>query len=244
MDFSVKVENFERYLELYHRGTRVADIPPLSSQTYKIFKSSPVDIRVINRDKNYDIITFLKKIEYFCKDSYKSNRKFFYMIPLQSIKGTIVGFVFRTLFEKHYATIHREYEKNKVPALYGLYPEFKNFDSNNNAMPIVVCEGAKDCIALKKIYPYVIANNTSKLGINAYVLRNLTNKFILAYDNDETGTLKTDYNRKQLQSLGAYVGRLRIPANCKDCGDCTDKKSDWEELKKNLKKEIRILVNS
>ena len=72
-----------------------------------------------------------------------------------------------------------------------------------------------------------------------------TTHIVIDFDlRDETGTLKTDSNRKQLQSLGAYVGRLRIPANCKDCGDCTDKKSDWEELKKNLKKEIRILVNS
>ena len=44
-------------------------------------------------------------------------------------------------------------------------------------------EGSKDCIFMSQFYPYVLAINTSSMGLNAQVLINLTNKFVLAYDN-------------------------------------------------------------
>ena len=37
---------------------------------------------------------------------------------------------------------------------------------------------------MKQFYPYTVSINTSSMGLNAYVLINLSNKFVLAYDND------------------------------------------------------------
>ena len=84
---------------------------------------------------------------------------------------------------------------------------------------------------LKKFYPYTLANNTSSMGVNAQVLRNISNKFLLAYDNDQSGQEGIERDKNTLRNLGAYVESLQLHDGYKDCADYLEHPDKFEELK-------------
>ena len=45
--------NIEDYIKLYNEGLKLTQIKPLKNQTYKIFRKSGLDIRIVKRDKTY-----------------------------------------------------------------------------------------------------------------------------------------------------------------------------------------------
>lgn len=236
--------NISDYIELYNRGKSVKDFTPINNQTYYVLRMSTVDIRVIDREECYDILVKLEKIKHFTVDTKSMSARYFYMIPIQTIKGTIVGFIFRTLEGKRYNSVLRDFSNfdNKVPIMFGFSEGFENFDKHKKSVPLVICEGLKDCIILKKMYPYVLSNNTSSLGFNAYVLRNLTDKFILCYDNDETGREKLPQDVKILQSLGCSVDTLVTPMHYKDCSDLISNKRLLKIFKNDLVRKVYRLM--
>lgn len=246
MSIFEKEIDIEKYIELYNLGVSIKSIKPLDNQTYKILMMSTTDIRVIDRKEVYSQLMFLEKIKHFTIDTKQHSNRFFYMIPLQTPKGTIVGFIFRSVFGKSYATVCKPFkDKNKkVPYMYGFYKDFATFDKHDKCPPIVVCEGLKDCILMKKIYPYVLANNTSSLGLNAYVLRNLSNKFILVYDNDETGNESVEIDKKNLRNIGCYVDSVKIEDGFKDCSDYISDPQALKRFKDKLVKKIKLLKNN
>jgi hypothetical protein len=226
-------ENIEGYISLYLSGIPLKNIKPLEDDTYKILSRGTVDIRIINRDISYNKILPLKKIHHFTKDfTYRDkdtgikhkikDGKYFYMIPIQSVKGTIVGFILRTVFgKKDYASVYKSTSDTvkKVPFMFGFYKDFMNYGKKSMNMPIVVCEGVKDCIALKTIYPYTLSNNTSKLGFNKHILKNITNKVILVYDNDATGESSLITDRYGLEQLGIQVSTFKLDDGVKDVAE-------------------------
>lgn len=108
--------------------------------------------------------------------------KYFWMIPIVTINKKIVGFIIRGCSVKEYRTI---FVRNSICPMFG-WEDFKNYDFNK---PIVLCEGAKDSIYLKKYYPYTLALNTSNItSLNLNILKKFTNNLILCYDNDSTGS--------------------------------------------------------
>ena len=199
--------NIEDYIELYEDGLRLDQIKPLKNQTYKIFKASGLDIRIINRNKTYENVMAFQKIKHFTV-----NNEYFYMIPVTTVKETIVGFILRGVLKSDYATVSREFSDNKkkVPLMFGFNKKFESFDNYRTCPPIVLCEGSKDCIFLKQFYPYTVAINTSSMGLNAQVLINLSNKFVLAYDNDKAGQDGIERDKRTFRSLGAQVVSLEL----------------------------------
>lgn len=195
------------YIALYERGLRLNQIKPLKNQTYRIFKASGLDIRVVHRSKVYDNPMAYQKIKYFIQEN-----EYFYMIPVTTIKETIVGFILRGVLKSDYSTVSREFKDNlkRVPLMFGFDRRFLKFEEHSTCYPIVICEGSKDCIFLKQFYPYVLAVNTSSMGLNAQVLINLTNKFVLAYDNDKAGQEGIERDKKILRGLGAQVVSLEL----------------------------------
>jgi DNA primase len=232
------------YLALYNTGVSIHSIKPLKNQTYRILRLSNTDIRVIDRDKNYSNLTTLKKIRHFTKDSNGNSNKYFYMIPLQTPKGTIVGFILRSVLGKSYAQTpcFLPYSQ-KISHMYGFYKEFQKYDSHKTCKPLVICEGLKDCILVKRIYPYVLSNNTSTLGLNAQVLRNLSNKFLLVYDNDDTGRDSSKSDKALLMSMGCSVDTLKIDDGFKDCSDYIEEPRMLNAFKNRLIKKINGLEN-
>lgn len=238
---------FSTYLSLYNKGVKLSDFKPINNQTYKVLSMSSVDIRVINRKENYNVL-----VSSLIKDDIKIFLKqcgdYFYMIPIQTPKGTIVGFILRSVYGRKYHTYSREFKnfKNKIPLMFGFYKDFKNWDKLKKSYPIVVCEGLKDCIMLKKIYPFVLANNTSSLGTNMHVLRNLTNKFILVYDNDETGITNNKLDKQKLQNLGCFVDIVKYDdvQGIKDISDCIKDVRLLKNFKARFINQIKNLINS
>jgi hypothetical protein len=236
--------NIQDYIELYEKGLKLSQIKPLKNQTYKIFKASGIDIRIIRRDKTYYKADAYSKIKHFTV-----NNEYFYMIPVTTIKETIVGFILRGVNGSDYSTVSRDFSDNKkrVPLMFGFNKNFKNFENYKTCPPIVLCEGSKDCIFMKQFYPYTLAINTSSMGLNAQVLINLSNKFILAYDNDKAGQEGIMRDKRTFRSLGAQVTALELDKAkdengkflIKDCSDYIKYPEKIPKLKEELFYKIR-----
>lgn len=222
------------YIELYENGLKLSQIKPLKNQTYKIFKASGIDIRVVKRDKTYENVDAFQKIKHFTVDN-----EYFYMIPVTTVKETIVGFILRGVLRSDYATVSREFSDNgrRVPLMFGFNKKFESFDNYSTCPPIVICEGSKDCIFLKQFYPFTVAINTSSMGLNAQVLINLSNKFVLAYDNDKAGQEGIRRDKRTLRGLGAQVVSLELDSSKDENGkalfkDCSDYLGHPDKIKK------------
>ena len=229
----------EKYIELYNKSVSINRLKPLDNQTYRIFRNSGVDIRVTNRTQIYEDPLAFQKIKYFV-----GKYQHFYMIPVTTIKGTIVGFIIRNIVgSSEYNTVSRTFSDymKQVPLMFGFDSSFTGFDKAEKPYPIIVCEGCKDCLTLKRFYPYVVANNTSSMGINATVLRNISNRFLLAYDNDTAGKEGMERDKKALRKLGAFVSTLELDPGFKDCADYEGDPIKFKELLVKIKRHLRVL---
>ena len=228
-------DSLESYIALYNRGISIKKIKPLSNESFDIFIKSNVDIRLVKIQDNYDLLSRLKKMYYFINqvrknDSYRSKRfnveikhSYFYMIPIQTVKGTIIGFICRLICKNFIGTTRyfstQSFIKDKirqVPSIFGFYKDFEDYSSYKTCKTIIVCEGIKDCIYLKQFYPYVLSNNTSNLGSGIYLLSNITNKVILAYDNDKIGIPTAVSDSRKLIKRGVITDILDFDEGIKD----------------------------
>ena len=234
--------NFKDYIELHKSGRSIRDLSPLDNETYKVFISSNIDIRVIDRDQSYSLLVKTEKLKHFTTDKDGISNRYFYSIPVQSPSGDYVGFIYRALFGHDYASIYRPFENKvkRVPYMFGFFNDFQNYDRHTVCMPIVVCEGVKDAVVLKRFYPYVLSNNTSALRVNANILANITDKVILAYDNDETGRKEIQKDKRKLANLGCSVDTLQY--TFKDAGEYINHPKELKELREQLKLKVKGLV--
>ena len=171
------------------------------------------------------------------------------MIPITTIKGTVVGFILRSVLGSDYCSISRDFNspQNKVPLMFGFDKCFENFDKRDKCFPIILCEGSKDCIFLKKFYPYTLAINTNSMGFNVYILINISNKFILAYDNDKAGQEGIARDKKILRRYGAQVVSLDLDKTLdnsgkflmKDCSDYINHPNKINSLKEEIKYKLK-----
>ena len=237
-----RVINFKNYIALHKSGYSIHDIEPLDNETYKVFALSNVDIRIIDKTKNYSLLTATQRLENFISDG-GANNQFFYSIPIQTPSGDYVGFIYRHLFGHSYASIYKPFNDRvkKVPIMFGFYHDFDNYDRHTTCMPIVVCEGVKDAIVLKKLYPYVLSNNTSALRLNAEIISNITDKVILAYDNDPTGAEQSIKDKRILGRLGCSVDILKYE-NHKDAGEYINHPQELKKLREQLKLRLKGLM--
>jgi len=238
-----KVVDITEYIELHKNGIPISKVRTIDNQTFHVLRDCGIDVRIIDRDKNLTRLYSMGSLMTFSKDTKEYSHRFFYSIPLQTVSGTIVGFIYRTVFDKSYTTITRTFKDkdHKVPIMFGFYKDFENYDENETCKPIIVCEGLKDCITLKKIYPYVLSNNTSHMGINLQVLSNLTNKFILIYDNDKAGEDGTAMDISNVQKMKYDVIEMNISDGYKDITDLSENPERFKRLKDSLLHHIEQL---
>lgn len=232
--------NIKDYIELYQNGLKLDQIKPLTNQTYKIFKNSGVDIRIVHRSKVYENPKAFSKIAHFIKDN-----EYFYMVPVTTINETIVGFIIRGVLRSDYGTIIRDFDDptKRIPVMFGFDKSFKELENQEQCQPIIICEGSKDCLMLKQFYPYVLANNTNSMGMNAQVLINISNKFVLAYDSDSAGQEGIERDKKLLRSLGAQVASIELSKKFKDCADYLGHPEDIKKLKDELNYRIKRVLS-
>ena len=243
MESTVEVD-IQDYIDLYNKGIKLTDIKPLKNQTYELFKASDIDIRIVHRSKTYYKAEAFKKIRYFTTDN-----DYFYMIPVTTVKGTIVGFILRGVLRGDYSTVSRAFSNldTRVPLMFGFDKKFLSYDKVSEkagkCYPIIVCEGSKDCLMLKKVYPFVLANNTSSMGANAQILRNISDSFLLAYDSDKAGQEGIARDKKRLRGLGAYVESIKLHEGFKDCADYIGHPKEFSELKVQIKRKLKSLFD-
>ena len=112
-------------------------------------------------------------------------------------------------------------------------------------MPLLITEGNIDCDIGKSLYPYCIATMTNSLSTNQMqLLLNLTNKVIIAYDNDEAGNQgywKTYY---KLKSFGISVKKFKHNNNLKDFGDLEDLRMRDEDEYNYIFNSYKIQINN
>lgn len=239
MDTTLQV-NLEDYIALYNQSLPLSKIKPLNNPTFRIFKGSNLDIRLARRKQVYENPLAFEKIKKFTLVN-----DWFYMIPVTTMEETIVGFIIRGVFRSDYNTISREFTdlKYRVPLMFGFDKRFKNFAELRTCYPIVVCEGSKDCIFMKQFYPYTVSINTSSMGLNAYILINISNKFVLAYDNDKAGQEGIERDKKVLRNLGAQVVSLELDNNLKDCAQYLNYPEKIPKLKEELYYKLKRVMS-
>lgn len=116
-------------------------------------------------------------------------------------------------------------------------------------IPIMLVEGNIDCDSAREIYPYTLATLTNAISLNQIQLLSfLTNKVIVAYDNDEAGNKGYWGVYNSLNKLGFKVMRFRHSERLKDFGDLLDyqmtNQEEYDYLKMIYQIQIENLINS
>ena len=88
--------------------------------------------------------------------SFYFNNPMFWVIPIETASNRIVGFILKSFDKRGYNVIHY----SKISLLFGLY-DFNDYTKNQ---PIILTEGWRDCLYVKKFYKYVLSLNTSSLN--------------------------------------------------------------------------------
>jgi len=169
--------SLEDYTRLYKLSMPIDKLKDLGTKDYQAFKEKqglPValcDSKKFIGDLPYDP-------KYF--PFYKLYR-LFWIIPIEVPSGKVCGYLFKAYKTREYRSIFF----SKLSPLFGFYM-FKDYRLK---LPIVLVEGAKDCIyAQRYIYPFTLALNTARLSSNAiFLIKYFTNKIITAFDMDKTG---------------------------------------------------------
>ena len=101
-------------------------------------------------------------------------------------------------------------------------------------------------MVVKGDWAYVLSNNTSALRLNANIIANITDKVILAYDNDETGHREAPKDKKKLSKLGCSVDILKYgnwkENSFKDAGEYINHPKELKQLREQLKLRVRGLI--
>lgn len=149
------------------------------------------------------------------------------MIP-NMINGIVYSLTFRNIrgkkqFLKLGATTHLFYGLGDLP------------DNFVYGIPIVLVEGNMDCDTVKLLYPYALATLTNSISQNQIrILSGLTNKVIIAYDNDEAGNKGYWGAYNNLTKAGFKVKRFKHSENAKDFGDLMDAKINDRDMYEHL----------
>ena len=132
------------------------------------------------------------------------------------INNVVYSLTFRTLgerkqFLKYGDVSHLLYNLGNLP------------DDFVYGIPLVLVEGNIDCDSMKQIYPYTVASLTSDLSTNQLqLLSHLTDKVIVAYDNDESGISGYYRTRAKLNKLGVSTSKFNHYNKLHDLGDLID----------------------
>lgn len=220
------MEVINKLKKLYNFSSPITELV-CGTLDYSIFKNDG-DIRFCN---SASLLSHIptgsdKRISAF--HSFVNSDPYFWMLPLKTAKDSIYGFVLKSYTRKQYRNV---FCNSNISAFYG-WKEFGDFKTN---YPIILTEGVKDCIVLKKLYPFSLACLTTGLhGLKDYeIIRSLTDKVVLAYDNDSAGRVATEKNFKKLQEFGIKVQKAYYPTG--DIGELHNNLIGQEVLRNSLK---------
>lgn len=219
----------EEFIKLYMKSVPVSKLGTMDDINYKTFilkKGLPVTL--VQTSKCVRELYPLKSFYGFFE-----KHPYFWMIPIANPSLRLNGFIIRGFAEKEYRTI---FDYGNLPPMFG-FEDFKDFKLDK---PLIICEGVKDSIYLKTLYPYVLALNTSNItSANLEILSLITNKIIIAYDNDKTGISCSKVDRETLLSKGIMCETV-VPRH-KDCAEFVGNKQGESEFVDSVNRTLRLL---
>lgn len=186
--------NLEYSLNLYHNLVPIQKLKRQPTEEYLAFSAikgpPPVlgDFNTHARFIDQDLISF----------DFDSN-PIFWMIPLSTPSEQIYGFVFKSFAKKYFRSW-------RVPSPLGPAFGFSQFGDYQFDKPIILTEGIKDAAWVQLFYPYVLAGLTSAISKTiVQFVSSVTNKVVLALDNDDAGDTATEALRAAFRKSGVKV---------------------------------------
>lgn len=218
----------ENFLKLYLKSTPISKLSYNDSNfnVFSLKKGLPITLVETKKFINelYEI-----KSHY----SFFQTHRFFWMIPLATPNKKIIGFILRGRDKKEYRII---FDDSGLPPMFG-WESFRDFPLNK---PIILCEGSKDAMCLQSIYPYSLSLNTSNItSVNMEILKSLTNKLVLCYDNDDTGIKSSKFDRDSLVSNGFICETIK--PEFKDIATYFERNENTEHFRYKLSSVINLL---
>jgi 5S rRNA maturation endonuclease (ribonuclease M5) len=179
-------------------------------QAFKSHKGNPITL--VDCKDHTDLIPTYKPFYPF----YASNDKF-WMIPCET-PNSLIGFMLRGWRPKDRKHKYVRFQiSNSMPLLFGL-DSFGDFrarapkTSPFNDQPIILVEGVKDALYIKKFYPYTLALLTNYASEHTCELISmLSRQIIISMDRDRFGVLATKKLSKKFIELGTTAVELYQP---------------------------------
>ena len=235
MQFKKSEINFEDLLKAINFCTPRDEMTNLLETIYSFGVSSVTNINknnkyvyyMLNNDSQYKYI-LANKLLMTCSSKLPNYLKEYFqysgdsiMLP-NIIDGRIHAITFRNLSGT------KQFIKMGLAYLFynlgNLPKDFKYGD------PILITEGNIDCDVGKSLYPCCLATMTNSLSTNQIqLLSGLTNKVIIAYDNDEAGEKGYKNTYYKLRQFHFTVKKFVHNSNLKDFGDLVDLKMKDED---------------
>ena len=205
----------EQFDYMYKYAWDLDTVVNKETEEYRAFSSkNGLPVKVFKLPEHLDIVPLVK--EY-----YKQIReaKCLYVIPCDTFDSDVpLGYVMRGVGHKEYSCVFARPEKGaSFQPTFGWY----DFESYEQGMPIIITEGIKDALYLKKIYPYTLAALSCKMSdALCKMLSSLTKNVIIAFDSDEAGNNAAKTATTKLGKFGINAKRAMPPAGLKDFGEC------------------------
>ena len=162
-------------------------------------------------------------------------------------EGAVIA-IFNTMNNKPTSIIFRSISHKEFmdySLVYNIYGFDLMDDSFTFGMPVVLTEGVYDADSVRFIYKNTLAVLTSNITVmQANILNSLTNRFIIAFDQDDAG--ESGYT-KAIQRLDGEVRILDIYESDKDLGimeELRDSSFEFDARKSYYTDRIYNLIDS
>jgi len=197
----------DQFIDLYQAVPKINNLKPQQGEEYLVFKQKhglPVGL---GSAEHY--LSLLPRYESFY--TFFQENPIFWMIPCDTYRGNIYGFILRGYSKKEYRIFfHRD-----SPQLVFGFQTFEDFKADS---PIILTEGPKDAIMLQQVYPYVLSVQTAGVSdMLKGMLGLLTTKIIIGFDSDVEGKKRSKFLERDLTDMG-FKAVTMLPAEGLDYG--------------------------
>lgn len=219
----------DEFLRLYEHSVPVQKVDGSSEEVWAYGAKLGNTVRLADTKRSLDVLPLQEWLYSFFQVAPK-----FWMVPCETPAGKIFGFVFRSLEGKEYRLVS---SPNSPQMLFG-FGAFGTFAGHKSGysrgIPVILTEGAKDCIFIQQAYRYTLALLSTSFSREVrQVICAMTDKVILALDNDPGGARRTEEIRAQLSSEGIRTATLT--PQYKDWGQYFTRTFDKKAFNDNLR---------
>lgn len=219
----------ESFVELYRKTPKIYELKKLDDVDYRAFsllKGSPPSI--VSVKDHIQHIPFDNPHIEFIKSS-----KTFWLIPLQSVQDLCIGFMIKSYRVKRAYRLLSE--PCILPPVYG-WSQFKDF---RNGDPVIITEGIKDVAFIQQYYPFTLGVLSASIPQSILeLLKIITDKVIIAFDNDLAGKRQSENIKKEL--LKSHIKCVSVFPILKDYGDYIENGLYTEYSVSEIEKHLRM----